>query len=153
VFVPALAGLGSPHWDPDARGLLCGLTRGTTRAHLVRATLEAMAFQVADVLDAYPSDVGVLRVDGGATANRFLMQFQADLLDCPVEVAADPETTALGVAALAGLAVDTWPDLDALRRRIRSGARYEPAMSRDEAGSRQDEWHRAVRRALGRAPV
>ena len=104
-----------------------------------------------DVLDAYPGDVGVLRADGGATVNRFLMQFQADLLGCPVEVAADPETTALGAAALAGMAVGTWPDLDALRRRIRSGSRYEPAMSRDEAKSRQHEWRRAVRRALSRA--
>jgi glycerol kinase len=152
-FVPALTGLGSPHWDPDARGLVCGLTRGTTRAHLVRAALEAIAFQVADVLDAYPYDVGVLRADGGATANGFLMQFQADLLGCPVEVAADSETTALGAAALAGMAVGAWPDLDALRQRIRAGARYEPAMSRDEAESRQDEWRRAVRRALSPAPA
>jgi glycerol kinase len=152
-FVPALTGLGSPHWDPDARGLLCGLTRGTTRAHLVRATLEAIAFQVADVLGAYPGVVGVLRADGGATANGFLLQFQADLLGCPVEVAADSETTALGAAALAGMAVGTWPDLDALRRRIRSGARYEPAMSRDEAASRKNEWQRALRRALTSAPA
>jgi len=152
-FVPALTGLGSPHWDPDARGLLCGLTRGTTRAHLVRATLEAIAFQVADVLDAYPSSVGVLRADGGATANRFLMQFQADLLGCRVEVAAESDLTALGAAALAGMAVATWPDLDALRRRTRPGARYEPAMSRDEAESRKDEWRGALRRAFSRAPA
>jgi len=149
-FVPALTGLGSPHWDPDARGLLCGLTRGTTRAHLVRATLEAIAFQVADVLDAYPGGVGVLRADGGATANRFLMQFQADLLGCPIVVAADSETTALGAAALAGMAVGTWPDLDALRRRIRPGARYEPEMSRDKAETQKEEWRRALRRALSR---
>ena len=115
IFVPALTGLGSPHWDPDARGLVTGLTRGTTRAHLVRATLEAIAFQVADVLDAYPDDVLVLRADGGAAANGFLMQFQSDLLGCPVEVAAEAETTALGAAALAGLAVGVWPDTDALR--------------------------------------
>ena len=153
VFVPALTGLGSPHWDPDARGLISGLTRGTTRAHLVRAALEAIAFQVADVLDAFPGDVGVLRADGGATANRFLMQFQSDLLGCPVEVAADAETTALGAAALAGMAVGTWPDLEALRLRIRSGARYEPAMSRDESARRRDEWRVALRRALSRAPA
>jgi len=151
VFVPALTGLGSPHWDPDARGLVCGLTRGTTRAHLVRAALEAIAFQVADVLDAFPGDVGVLRADGGATANRFVMQFQSDLLGCPVEVAADAETTALGAAALAGMAVGTWPDLDALRLHIRLGARYEPAMHRDEAESRRDEWRRALRRVLSPA--
>jgi glycerol kinase len=151
-FVPALTGLGAPHWDPDARGLICGLSRGTTRAHVVRAALEAIAFQVADVLDAYPGEVGVLRADGGVTANGFLMQFQSDLLGCPVEVAADIETTALGAAALAGMAVGTWPDLEALRRRIRSGARYEPAMSRDEAASRQNKWRRALKRALSSAP-
>jgi len=148
VFVPALTGLGSPHWDPDARGLISGLTRGTTRAHLVRATLEAIAFQVADVLDAFPGEVGILRADGGATANRFLMQFQADLLGCPVEVAADRETTALGAAALAGLAVGTWPGLDALRLHMRSGARYEPAVRPEEAERRRDEWRLALQRAL-----
>lgn len=147
-FVPALTGLGSPYWDPDARGLVSGLTRGTTRAHLARATLEAIAFQVADVLDAFPADVGVMRADGGATGNRFLMQFQADLLGCPVEVAEDAETTALGAAALAGLAVGTWPELDSLSSHIRTGARYEPAMSRDEAASKRAEWRRAVARAL-----
>ena len=150
-FVPALTGLGSPHWDPDARGLLCGLSRGTTRAHLVRATLEAIAFQVADVLDTYPDEVGLLRADGGASANRFLMQFQADLLGSPVEVAADSETTGLGVAALAGMAVGIWPGLDSVRALIRSGARYEPAMSRDEAADRQAEWRHALERAFSRA--
>jgi glycerol kinase len=153
VFVPALTGLGSPHWNPDARGLICGLTRGTTRAHLVRAALEAIAFQVADVLDAFPGEVGVLRADGGATANRFLMQFQSDLLGCPVEVAADADTTALGAAALAGLAVGAWPGLDALRGCIRSGASYEPSMSRSEAERRRDEWRVALRRALVDAPT
>jgi glycerol kinase len=151
VFVPALTGLGSPHWDPDARGLVAGLTRGTTRAHLVRAALEAIAFQVADVLDAYPGEVGVLRADGGATKNRFLMQFQSDLLGCPVEVAADAETTALGAAALAGLAVDIWPNTAALERHLRRGARYEPAMSRAEAAERHGEWQLALERALSRA--
>jgi glycerol kinase len=152
VFVPALTGLGSPHWDPDARGLVAGLTRGTTRAHLVRAALEAIAFQVADVLDAYPGEVGVLRADGGATKNRFLMQFQSDLLGCPVEVAADAETTALGAAALAGLAVGIWPDVDALQRHLRRGARYEPAMSRAEAAERRGEWQSGLRRALSAVP-
>ncbi len=148
VFVPALTGLGSPHWDPNARGLVVGLTRGTTRAHLVRATLEAIAFQVADVLDAYPGDIGVLRADGGASANGFLMQFQSDLLGCTVEVAADAEMTALGAVALAGLAVGTWPDVSALRGCIRTGARYEPAMSREEAAERRSIWHDALRRTL-----
>jgi glycerol kinase len=147
VFVPALTGLGSPHWDPDARGLVSGLTRGTTRAHLVRAALEAIAFQVADVLDAFPAEVAVLRADGGATANAFLMQFQSDLLGCPVEVAADPEATALGAAALAGLGAGLWEGPGAVRARIRRGARYEPAMSRDDAAARRSEWSRAVERA------
>jgi glycerol kinase len=148
VFVPALTGLGSPHWDPDARGLVAGITRGTTRAHLVRATLEAIAFQVADVLDLYPGDVGVLRADGGATENSFLMQFQSDVLGCPVEVAADADTTALGAGALAGLAVGTWPDTDALRAHLHRGARYEPAMSRDEAEGLRATWRRGLERAL-----
>jgi glycerol kinase len=147
VFVPALTGLGSPHWDSDARGLVTGLTRGTTRAHLVRAALEGIAFQVADVLDAFPGEVAVLRADGGATANTFLMQFQSDLLGCPVEVAADAEATALGAAALAGLGTGVWEGTDAVRARVRTGARYEPAMSRDEAGGRRREWTRAVGRA------
>ena len=101
VFVPALTGLGSPWWDAEARGLISGLTRGTTSAHLVRAALEAIAHQVADVVEALPAPPAVLRVDGGATANAFLMQFQSDLLGIPVEVAAERETTALGAAALA----------------------------------------------------
>jgi glycerol kinase len=146
-FVPALTGLGSPHWDPDARGLICGLTRGTTRAHLVRAALEAVAFQVADVLDAVPMELTALRADGGATANGFLMQFQADLQGCPVEVAADADATALGAAALAGLATGVWEGPEAIREQVHIGARYEPAMSRDEASARRVEWRRAVERA------
>src|SRR5207245_10346916 len=101
VFVPALTGLGSPWWDADARGVISGITRGTTRAHLARAALEAIAHQVVDVVDALPEPPAVLRADGGATANAFLMQLQADLLGVPVEVAAERETTALGAAALA----------------------------------------------------
>ena len=125
-------------------------TRGTTRAHLVRATLEAIAFQVADVLDVYPGDMRVLRADGGATENRFLMQFQSDLLGCAVEVAAEAETTALGAAALAGLGIGTWPDVETLRPHIRRGARYEPAMDRADAALRRDEWRRGLQRALTR---
>jgi glycerol kinase len=120
-FVPALTGLGSPHWNADARGLLTGITRGTTAAHVARAALEAIAFQVADVLDALPGGVGVLRADGGASCNDSLMQFQADLLGCPVEVAAERETTALGAAMLAGLAIGIWPSVEAVRARIRRG--------------------------------
>jgi glycerol kinase len=148
IFVPALTGLGSPHWDPEARGLVCGLTRGSTRAHLVRATLEAIAFQVADVLDAYRGPVAAVRADGGVTGNRFLMQFQADVLGVPVEVAADAETTALGAAALAGLAVGTWSGLSELARQIHVGARYEPSMAEDEVATRKFAWREAVKRAL-----
>jgi glycerol kinase len=147
-FVPALTGLGSPQWNADARGLISGLTRGTTRAHLVRATLEAIAHQVADVLEIFPVDIDVLRADGGASANGFLMQHQADLLGCPVEVAADTEATALGAAALAGLAVGAWPDADALAGLTRRGARYEPALSRNEVADLRQAWRLAVRRAL-----
>ena len=146
VFVPALTGLGSPHWDPDARGLVSGITRGTTRAHLARAALEAIAFQVADVLDTYPGAIARLRADGGATENAFLMQFQADLLGTPVDVAAEADTTALGAAALAGLALGMWPDLPTLSALARSGGHYEPTMSRDEAESRKLVWRMALRR-------
>jgi glycerol kinase len=147
-FVPALTGLGSPHWDPEARGLITGLTRGTTRAHLVRAALEAIAFQVADVLDAFPEALSVLRADGGASANAFLMQFQADVLGCPVEVAAESETTALGVAALDGLAIGLWPDKEAIRPLLRTGVTYEPSADRATVAEQRSEWQRAIRRAL-----
>jgi glycerol kinase len=153
VFVPALTGLGSPWWDAAARGLISGLTRGTTRAHLVRATLEAIAFQVADVLDALPGGVEILRADGGATANGFLMQFQADLLGCPVEVAAEAETTALGAAALAGLAVGVWPDIEAVAALVHRGARYEPSGDAATLKGQRAEWRLALSRArLHRAP-
>jgi len=147
-FVPALAGLGSPHWRPDVRGLVTGITRGTTRAHLVRAALEGIAFQVADVLDAVPGGVEVLRADGGASTNRFLMQFQADLLGCPIEVAAERETTALGAAALAGRAIGLWADDDAIRAHMSRGAVYEPAGDPAEVERLRAEWRLAVRRAL-----
>jgi glycerol kinase len=147
-FVPALTGLGSPHWRPEARGLVTGITRGTTRAHLARAALEAIAFQVADVIDAFPSRLEVLRTDGGASANGFLMQFQADLLGCRVEVAAEHETTALGAAVLAGRAIGLWPDDDAIRARLPRGAVYEPAGDADELDRLRGEWQLAVRRAL-----
>jgi glycerol kinase len=137
VFVPALTGLGSPWWDADARGLVAGITRGTTRAHLVRAALEGIAHQVADVVEALPDPLDVLRADGGATANAFLMQLQADLLGVPVEVAAERETTALGAAALAA---GTAPA-------VAVGATYEPRMSRDEAESFRAEWGTALARA------
>jgi glycerol kinase len=136
-FVPALAGLGSPHWRADARGVICGLTRGTTHAHLARAALEAAAYQVRDVLETMPP-VELLRADGGMTRNRWLMQFQADLLGIPVETAADPEQTALGAALLAL----------GERRPSPVGERFEPRVSRDEADELYAGWRRAVERAL-----
>ncbi len=137
MFVPALTGLGSPWWDPDARGVISGLTRGTTRAHLVRAALEAIAHQVADVVEALPEPPAVLRADGGAAANGFLMQLQADLLGVPVEVAAERETTALGAAALAA----------GHGARVAVGATYEPALGSDERQALRDGWQSALNRA------
>jgi glycerol kinase len=133
-FVPALTGLGSPWWDPDARGIVTGLTRGVRRAHLVRAALEAIAQQVADVVDALPERPTVLRADGGATANGFLMQLQADLLGIPVEVASERETTALGAAALAA----------GRESGVHVGAVYEPTMSADEVAGLREAWRRAL---------
>ncbi len=150
VFVPALTGLGSPHWAADARGLIAGLTRGTTRAHLARATLEAIAFQVADVLDALTEPVDVLRADGGATANGFLMQFQADVAGCPVEVASERETTALGAAILAGLGAGVWAGEADLAPRIRRGAVFMPQLDAAAAQDSREQWRLALRRALVR---
>jgi glycerol kinase len=147
VFVPALVGLGSPHWNPDVRGAITGITRGTTRGHLVRATLEAIAHQVADILEVLPLRIEVLRADGGASANGFLMQLQADLSGCPVEVAAETEATGLGAAALAGLAVGLWRDAGEVGALIRRGARYEPG-ERGNVAELRDAWRRALRQAL-----
>jgi glycerol kinase len=114
----------------------------------VRAGLEAIALQVTDVLEALPSPVAVLRADGGATSNAFLMQLQADLAGCPVEVSADPETTALGAAALAGLALGVWPDTASVAQHLRRGTRYEPGRRRDGIDELRAGWRLAVRRAL-----
>jgi len=143
VFVPALAGLGSPWWDAGARGLIAGLTRGTTRAHLVRAALEAIAHQVADVVESLPEPLRVLRVDGGPTANRFLMQLQADLLGVPVAVAADPETTALGAAALASEPGASVP----------AGAVYEPLLEAARVRELREAWGAALARARSTQPL
>jgi glycerol kinase len=152
-LVPAFTGLGTPHWDPYARGALLGLTRGTTRAHIARAALEAIAFQSAEVLDAMQKDAGrpllELRVDGGATANDLLMQFQADVLGVPVVRPAVTETTALGAAYLAGLAVGFWSSLAEVSANWQVGRRFEPGMGRDEAAGRMRSWARAVERAKG----
>ena len=146
-FVPALTGLGSPHWDANARGVISGLTRGAGRAELARAALEAIAYQAADVVEAMGAELPALRADGGATANAWLMQFQADILGVPVEVAADREMTALGAAALAGLATGVWSGLDEVAAAWRCAARYEPAMSRDEAETLLAGWRAAVAQA------
>ena len=151
-FVPAFTGLGAPHWDMYARGLLIGIERGTTRAHIARATLESIAYQTRDLVEsmrAAGQRIDVLRADGGGTVNRFLMQFQSDLLGVPVEVAAIRETTALGAAFLAGLAVGFWKTPDQLRRRRTVAARYEPKMSRDQREQLYLDWRRAVERSRG----
>ena len=150
-LVPAFTGLGSPHWDPHARGTMVGLSRGTTRAHIARAALEAIAFQSAELLEAMQKDAArpliELRVDGGATANNLLMQFQADLLGVPVVRPRVTETTALGAAYLAGLGIGFWSSLGELSRNWQVDRRFEPRMSRDEATDRLRRWSQAVERS------
>lgn len=152
TFVPALTGLGAPFWNPDARGLIAGLTRGTTKAHLVRATLESIVFQSTDVLLAMCRDADLemltLRADGGGSVNGFMMQFQADILNVPVEVPVVHETTALGAAYLAGLATGFWPDRASLREHWKLANRYTPSMSTHERQRHLDQWHRAVDLAM-----
>jgi glycerol kinase len=151
--VPAFVGLGAPHWDPQARGAIVGITRGTGRAHLVRATLEAIAFQTRDVIEAMEAECGVslpeLRVDGGAVANDLLMQIQADILGRPVIRPAVIETTALGAAYLAGLAVGFWQSQDELAANWRVDKRFEPRLPADQREALYAGWKRAVERAKG----
>lgn len=150
-LVPAFTGLGAPHWDPYARGTIVGLTRGTTSAHLARAALESIAFQTVDVIRAMEADADLklaeLRVDGGATVNNLLMQFQADLLGVPVVRPQISETTALGAAYLAGLAVGFWKDRDEIRAQWKEEARFEPDMDRERVDHLMEEWGRALNRA------
>ena len=154
MFVPAFAGLGAPYWRPDARGALLGLTRGTTQAHIARAALESIAFQSAAVLTAMNADVDAadrlteLRVDGGASANDLLMQFQADLLGIPVLRPKVIETTALGAALLAGLGAGVYDSTEQIGAIWQLDRAFEPRMSRDEAGARLAAWDRAVRQVL-----
>jgi glycerol kinase len=152
-FVPAFTGLGAPDWDPYARGAILGLTRGTTAAHLARAALDGIALQVADLLDGMGNDLGErvaeLRVDGGASVNDALMQIQADVLQIPVVRPTVTETTALGAAYLAGLAVGVWPGRDSISAQWKVDKRFEPKISADEAASRRAVWRRAVERAKG----
>ena len=151
--VPAFTGLGAPFWDPYARGTIVGLTRGVNRNHLVRATLESMAYQSLDVLNAMQEDAGLdftaLRVDGGAARNNFLMQFQSDMMQRPVYRPASIETTARGAAFLAGLAVGFWPDYEALHALQADDACFTPLMSVEKRDTLQRGWHRAVRCAMG----
>ena len=153
VFVPAFVGLGAPHWDPHAGALIIGLRRDTKPGHIARAALESIAFQVADVLEAVHSEtnapMGALRVDGGAAVNNLLMQFQADVLGVPVVRPRVTETTALGAAYLAGLAVGFWAGPEELRSKRKGDIHFEPTMAQDEAASRRQLWRRAVERSRG----
>jgi glycerol kinase len=150
-FVPAFTGLGAPHWDPYARGLIAGLTRGATAGHLARAALEGIAYQVADILDIMKKDAGldipVLRVDGGAVANDLLMQFQADILGAPLVRPKLAETTALGAAYLAGLATGFWKDRGEIAAHAGVDRRFEPSMEPSRAAELRARWRRALERA------
>jgi glycerol kinase len=151
AFVPALVGLGAPFWDPGARGTIVGITRGTTKAHLAYATLEAIAFQSRDVVEAMAKDAGFamseLRVDGGATANNLLMQIQADLLGIPVVRPRITETTALGAAYLAGLATGVWSSKEEIAALWHEDRRFEPAIPESERNDRYTRWLDAVSRS------
>ncbi len=152
--VPAFTGLGAPHWDPYARGAVFGITRGANRNHLVRATLESIAFQVKDLIDSMNSDIissdicclSNLKVDGGASANNFLMQFQADILDCTVIRPSCIETTALGAAYFAGLATGYWKSIDDILDNWQAERTFEPCMSEEERGTLMAGWRKAVSR-------
>jgi glycerol kinase len=150
-LVPAFTGLGAPYWDPHARGAMIGLTRGTSKAHIARAALESIAYQSAELLEAMQKDAGQslteLRVDGGASANDLLMQFQADLLGVPVLRPKVLETTALGAAYLAGLTVNLWKSREELATHWQVQKRFEPRMARGEAGAKMARWREAVSRA------
>lgn len=152
VVVPAFSGLGAPHWNPYARGTIFGLTRGTTDAHIARATLESIAFQTVDVLKAMESDAGVpiaeLRVDGGATVNDLLMQFQCDVLSVRVLRPEVIETTALGAAYLAGLAVGFWESIEAISSQWKESAAFIPSMENHQKEEYLKQWQRAVKAVL-----
>src|SRR5262249_23728996 len=152
LFVPGLVGLGAPHWVPEARGVLFGLTRGTTAADLARAALDGVAFQVADLIEAANKDAGShlqsLRVDGGMARNAWFLQRQADLLGLPVLQSPHSESTALGAAFLAGLHVGVWPDLESLRRLPHEGGRFDPQLSAKQREQQLAEWRRAVQAVI-----
>ncbi|MNJ62770.1 Glycerol kinase [compost metagenome] len=150
--VPAFVGLGSPYWDSEVRGAVFGLTRGTSKEHFIRATLESLAYQTRDILGAMQSDSGFevkkMRVDGGAVSNAFLMNFQSDILNIPVERPVIRETTALGAAFLAGLAVGYWSDRDELCHTWSLDHRFEPIMQEDERTSLYQGWKKAIYAAM-----
>ena len=152
-FVPAFVGLGAPYWDMYARGAILGVTRGTTQAHIARAGLESIAYQTRDVLECMEKDSGIrlkeLRVDGGAAANGFLMQFQADILGVPVVIQESTETTALGAAYLAGLAVGFWKDTQQVARNFKVRKKFTPRMLVKQRESLYRMWKKAVERARG----
>jgi glycerol kinase len=152
-FVPAFVGLGAPYWDMYARGTMVGLTRGSNKGHIARAVEESIAYQSRDVIDMMKADaccqIPVLRVDGGGSVDNLLMQFQADILGIPIQRARLFETTALGAAYLAGLAVGLWRDTDEIERHWQSSASYEPKMSADQRETLYGNWKRAVERARG----
>jgi glycerol kinase len=150
-LVPAFTGLGAPHWDPYARGAIVGITRDTSAAHISRAALEGIAYQVADLIDAMAADTGKrlteMRVDGGASHSAFLMQFQADLLQIPIVRPAITETTALGAAYLAGLAVGYWKSLDSISQQWKVEKTFEPKMPEAHAVELRSRWNDALERA------
>ena len=155
--VPAFTGLGAPHWDQYARGTIVGITRGTTKNHIIRATLESIAFQVCDVIDAMKADAGIevraLKVDGGASANNFLMQFQADMLDAPVNRPACVETTAMGAAYLAGLAVGYWHSKEDVVKNQQLDRVFTPDMDKQIRKAKRKGWNKAVKYAYGWAKM
>lgn len=150
-LVPAFVGLGAPYWDPYARGTMVGLTRGANRNHIIRAALESIAYQSRDVLDAMQQDSGIklaaLKVDGGAVANDFLMQFQADMMHTPVVRPTRIETTAMGAAFLAGLAVGFWKSSDELEDKFSVDREFIPQMDREDCAKRYSGWQKAVERS------
>lgn len=154
-LIPAFAGLGAPHWDPAARGLLCGLTRGTTAAQVARAAIDSIAYQVRDVFEAMRQDAAIplpaLFADGGASRNDQLMQFQADLLDCPVIRSSSPDLSAIGAAWLAGLATGYWKSLDELERLPHQTTRFEPRMDSPRREHLIQGWTDALNRSRARA--
>lgn len=149
--MPAFVGLAAPHWDPYARGTMVGITAGTTRAHIVRATLESIAYQVKENMDVMEKDSGisikVMRVDGGPVVNDFLMQFQADLLGIPIDVPVITETTALGSAYLAALAIGEFNSLDEIASKWKLSKRYTPKITEEEREKLMTGWKRAVERS------